>query len=144
VIQAIIKVHSLIDLISRPALTQAWDIYYQDLGVLLLNVNLSTPLARLAYVVLILGLGLGRLVACETCNSRANGARDAVSNARSKVVELTLSLLALASGILFVTFTLQALFEGLVYVNVEIIVWYGMVWAWRREWWKEEGRVQRG
>jgi hypothetical protein len=75
--------------------------------VLLLDVSLSTTLLRLANVVSFLSSSLGVTVASQTSDGASDCTSDAVGDPAGKVVELTLSFLALACGVLLLTFMLQ-------------------------------------
>jgi hypothetical protein len=74
---------------------------------LLLHIRLRTTLLRLANVVSILGSSLGLTVTSKTSGCASNGASDAVGNTTGEVVDLALGFLALACGILLLTFMLQ-------------------------------------
>jgi hypothetical protein len=75
--------------------------------VLLLYIRLRTSLLRLSDVVLVLGSSLGLTVAGNTSNGASNGTSNTVGNTASEVVDLALGFLALACGVLLLTFMLQ-------------------------------------
>lgn len=76
---------------------------------LLLDLALNAPLQGLALVVLQLPLLLLGLVASQARNSATDGTTDAVADALAQIAQLTLSLLALAIGILLLAGLAQAL-----------------------------------
>lgn len=84
---------------------------------LLEDVVLSTTLARLAGVVLVLILLLGGSVASHAGESSTDGAGDTVTNTLGVVVDLTLGLLLLALEILLTT----GLLKTLVRFNVSML-----------------------
>lgn len=77
------------------------------LSILLLDVVLSTTLLGLANVMLLLSLELGITITSNTSDRSAHGTADSVGDTRAKVVELTLSLLALALGVLLSALALE-------------------------------------
>lgn len=70
---------------------------------------LSTTLLGLAGVVLLLVLSLSSRVAGDTGDSAAHGSRDAVCDAGTEVVELSLGLLLLALEVLLAALALERL-----------------------------------
>jgi hypothetical protein len=74
---------------------------------LLLDISLRTPLLRLADIVSVLGSSLGLTVTSKTGDSASNCTSDAVGDTASEVIELALGFLALACGVLLLTFLFQ-------------------------------------
>lgn len=89
------------------------------LGIrLLLNVNLSPSLLRLASVVLLLVVCLGLLVAGNTSYGGAKGTSYPVADTRDVVVDLTLGLLVLTFSVLVAT----CCFYGLQTTHVRFVL----------------------
>ena len=76
---------------------------------LLLNVVLSTPLLRLAGVMLMLILGLLGAVSRQACDSTSDGACNPISCPRGEVANLATSLLLLSLEVLLTSGLLQVL-----------------------------------
>lgn len=74
-----------------------------NLRVLLLNVSLGSSLLSLADIMLLLSLQLSITVTSNACNSTLDGTSGTVGNTRAEVVELALSFLGLAFGVLLLT-----------------------------------------
>lgn len=79
------------------------------LRVLLHNVVLSTSLLGLANIVLVLSLLLSNAVTSQAGDSTSNSSTDTVCDTGSVVIELSLSFLAFASGVLFLSLTFETL-----------------------------------
>jgi hypothetical protein len=98
-----------------------------NLRVLLYNVVLGATLLSLADIMLLLSLQLCVTVTGKTCNGTLDGTSCTISDARAEVVELTLSLLGLAFGVLLGTRSLEVLslqILALVYTKeVCIAIW---------------------
>lgn len=74
---------------------------------LLLYIRLGTPLLRLADVVSVLSGSLGLAVASNARDGAPDSTSDPVGDTTGEVVDLALRFLALAGGVLLLTFTFQ-------------------------------------
>jgi hypothetical protein len=72
-----------------------------------LDISLSSTLLRLADVVSLLGGKLSIAVTGNTSNSALDGASHAIGNTTGEVIDLALSFLCLARGILLLAFLFQ-------------------------------------
>lgn len=90
------------------------------LSILLLDIRLSATLLRLTSIVLILVLELLRPITRDAGNSTTNSTLRTIGNTRSEIIQLALSLLALAGGILLITFALKALREESARIHIPL------------------------
>jgi hypothetical protein len=77
------------------------------LWVLLLDIRLRTTLLRLTNVVPLLSSNLGIAIAGDSSNGALGRASNSVGNTTSEVVDLALSFLSFARGVLLLAFLFQ-------------------------------------